>query len=135
MNLADVMDQVGERADTIAGLRVFRYPPPKLTPPGAWVDYPDTVEFDQTYGRGLDRMTLPFVVVVGKVSDRAAQNQLGAYCDGDGEKSIKAVLESGSYTAFDELHVRKIEFDPMTVAANVYMGALFTLDISGKGTS
>jgi len=135
MNLAAVMDQVGDRANTITGLRVFRYPPPQLTPPGAWVDYPDKIEFDKAYSRGADRMILPFAVVVGKVSDRTARNRLGLYCDGAGPKSVKQVLESGVYTAFHELTVLDIEFDPITVAANVYMGAVFTLDIFGKGSS
>lgn len=135
MNLADVMDQIGDRANVIAGLRVFNYPPEKLTPPGAWVGYPDNIVFDAAYGRGMDRMSVPFAVVVGKVSDRSARNRLAAYCNGSGSLSIKAILESGSYTAFDSLRVEKIEFDPVTVAANVYMGALFTLDIGGKGAA
>jgi hypothetical protein len=97
MNLADVMDAVGDRLDTIAGLRVFAYPPGSVTPPAAVVSYPEGIEFDATYGRGSDRMTLPVVVVVGKASDRAARDKLGAYCDGSGASSVKAVLESGEY--------------------------------------
>jgi len=135
MNLAAVMDAISARLDTIAGLRCFPYPPAKLTPPAAVVSYPDTYTFDETYGRGMDRISLPVVVVVGKVSDRAARDQLGAYCNGSGASSVKQVLESGTYTAFHAVRVASIEFDVVSIAGVDYIAALFTLDIAGSGTS
>jgi len=134
MNLAAVMDAVAARLQTVSGLRVFAYPPGSLTPPGAVVSYPETYVFDETYGRGMDRLKLPVVVVVGKVSDRAARDQLGAFCDGSGASSVKAVLESGTYTAFHTVRVESIEFDVVTIAAVDYMAALFDLDIAGSGS-
>jgi len=134
MNLANVMDAVSNRLDTIAGLRCFAYPTAKLTPPAAIVSYPETVTFDETYGRGMDRMTLPVVVVAGKVSDRSARNALGAYCDGTGAASFKAVLESGAYSAFHTVRVAGIEFDTVTIAGTDYIAAMFSLDISGSGS-
>ncbi len=134
MDLASCMDQIGDRLDTIVGLRVHRYPPPTVTPPAAVVSYPETIDFDQTYGRGADKMTIPVVVVVGRASDRAARDALGAYCDGSGASSVKAVLESGTYTAFHTVRVESIEFDVVTIAAVDYMAALFDLDIAGSGS-
>lgn len=133
MNLADVMQAVSDRLDTIDGLRCFAYPPATVSPPAAIVSYPHAYTYDETYGRGMDRMTLPVVVVVGKVSDRSARNQLGAYVDGSGAASVKAVLESGTYTAFDSVRVESVEFDVVPIAAIDYMAALFTLDIAGSG--
>jgi hypothetical protein len=133
MDLADVMDQTGDRLDTIGGLRVWRYPPNSLTPPGAVVSYPEDYDYDATYGRGMDRMTLPVVVVVGKPSDRASRDKLAAYVDGSGAASVKAVLESGTYTAFDSVRVMRVEFDVVTIAGTDYMAALFSLDIAGQG--
>lgn len=133
MDLAVVMDAVGDRLDTIPNLRVHRYPPGSVTPPAAVVAYPDTYTFDQTYGRGMDVMTLPVVLVVGKVTDRSARNQLGAYVNGSGTKSVKQVLESGTYTAFDTVTVTKVEFDVVTIAGTDYLAATFDLDISGAG--
>ena len=105
-----------------------------MTPPAAVVSYPETIDFDQTYGRGADKMTIPVVVVVGRASDRAARDALGAYCDGSGASSVKAVLESGTYTAFHTVRVESIEFDVVTIAAVDYMAALFDLDIAGSGS-
>lgn len=134
MDLADVMDEVASRLDTITGLRCFAYPPGTVNPPAAVVSYPDTYTYDETYGRGSDRLSLPVVVVVGKVSDRSARDQIGAYVDGSGARSVKAVLESGTYTAFDELRVVSVEFDVVTIGGTDYMAALFTLDILGSGS-
>lgn len=134
MDLALVMDEVAGRLRIIEGLRVFEYPPGALTPPAAVVTYPLDVTFDATYGRGMDRMTLPVVAVVGKATDRTARDALAAYCAGTGERSVKAVLESGAYTAFHTLRVVGIDFDVMTIAATDYLGATFSLDITGQGT-
>lgn len=134
MNLADVMDEVATRLDTISGLRVFAYPPDRVEPPSAIVSYPGTYTYDETYGRGMDRMTLPVVVVVGKVSQRSARDALGAYVDGSGASSVKAVLESGTYTELDSLRVMSVEFDVVTIAGTDYVAALFDVDIAGSGS-
>lgn len=134
VHLGLVMDAIGNRLKTIAGLRVFSTPPPTITPPAAIVSYPEVIEFDKTYGRGMDVMTLPVVLVVGRVSDRLARDQLGAYCDGSGSKSVKAVIESATYTAFDVVRVERVEFDPVTIGGVDYLAALFTLGIGGKGS-
>ena len=135
MNLAAVMQAVADRLDTIAGLRCFAYPEAKLSPPGAVVLYPERITFDEAYQRGMDRATLPVLVVVGKVSDRSARARMGIYCDGSGAASVKQVLESGTYTAFDVVTVVGVDFDVATLAGTDYLAANFTLDIVGKGTS
>jgi hypothetical protein len=133
MNLADVMQAVADRLDTIAGLRCYGYPPDVIQPPAAVVTYPDTIDFDQTYSRGCDRLELPVVVLVGKVSDRASRDTLGAYVDGSGASSVKAVLESGTYTAFDVIRVTGVTFDIISHGAVEHLAATFTCDITGSG--
>lgn len=134
MNLANVMDEVSAQLDTIDGLRCFAYPPPTLSPPAAVVSYPDEYTFDETYGRGMDRLKLPVVVVVGRPVERTTRDRLGAYCDGSGPSSVKSVLESGTYTAFDTVRVEGIEFDAVDIGGVAYMAAMFTLDIAGSGS-
>jgi hypothetical protein len=135
MNLAAVMQAIADRLDTINGLRCFAYPESALTPPGAVVLYPERIAFDEAYQRGMDRITLPVLLVVGKVSDRSARDQIGVYCDGVGAASVKQVVESGTYTAFDVVTVTGVDFDVATLAGTDYLAANFTLDIVGKGTS
>jgi hypothetical protein len=134
VDLADVMQEVADRLDAIEGLRVHPSPPGKVTPPAAVVSYPETYTFDETYGRGMDRLSLPLVVVVGRPVDRSTRDALAAYCKGSGAASVKAVLESGTYSAFDVLRVESIDFDVVSIGGTEYMAALFTLDIAGSGT-
>lgn len=136
MNLADVMDQLGDRIDTIDGLRVYRYPPDNVQVPAAVVTYPEEYVYDVTFGRGTDRMTVPVIVMVGKVSDRASRDQLAAYVDGSGARSVKAVVEAegDDYTAFDSARVTGAEFDIVSMAGVEYVAATLPVDIAGPGT-
>jgi hypothetical protein len=135
MDLANVMDEIGDQLDTIDGLRVYRYPPDNVAVPAAVVAYPEDYEFDSTYARGMDRITnLPVVVMVGKVSDRASRDRISAYANGAGAKSVKAVIESGIYTAFDTVRVQMVEFDIVQMANVEYLAATFSLDIAGQGS-
>lgn len=134
MNLADVM---GEIATVLAGLEelsVFGYPANTVAPPAAIVTYPDVIDFDVSYGRGLDRIPrLPVVLVIGKADEESARDRLGQYIDGSGDSSIKQLLESGTYTAFDTLAVTSAEIDVYTIGGTDYLGAVFYCDITGKG--
>lgn len=134
MNLGAVMDEVAARLGTITGLRVSAYPPGRVSPPAGIVSYPDEYTYDATYGRGSDRMTLPVVIVVGKVSDRTARDRVAAYVDGSGVSSVKQVLETGAYIACDSVRVTRVEFDSITIAADEYLSAMFDLDITGQGS-
>lgn len=134
MNLSNVMDAIATRLDVITGLRVYAYPDGNVQPPAAVVAMPEAITFDDTYGRGADRMTLPVVLLVSGSVPRTARDALGAYCDGSGAKSVKACLEGGGYTAFDSVRVTGIDFDVYEVGAVGYPAAIFTLDIYGHGS-
>jgi hypothetical protein len=139
VNLADVMDDIANQLKTIDGLQVHPQPPDMATPTAGVVRYPDKIHFDETYGRGVDTMTLGVVIVAGRVVDRATRTELGAFCDGTGPRSIKAVLEggvdTGAYTAFDGLVVTDVDFVPYAINGIDYVAALFMCDIEGKGTA
>lgn len=134
MNLDAVMAEVAARLDTIAGLRVADHPADAINPPHAIVALPE-ITFDLTYARGCDRLRLPVVVAVGKVSDRASVKEAIAYANGSGSKSVKQVLEDETtpYEAFDTLRVESVDFDVISWGAVEYLTAAFTLDIVGSG--
>lgn len=134
MILSDVMDQVATQLSTISGLRCFPYPPDSLVPPAAVVSFPEDIQFDGTYGRGMDKMTLPLMVVVGKTTDRVTRDLLSVYVNGSGAKSVKAVLEAGTYTAFDVVRVASVVFNGIQIAGTDYLNAEFTLEITGSGS-
>ena len=134
MDLSAVMDEIADQLDTIVGLRVVAYPDGQVNPPCAIVAMPSSLDFDETYGRGSDRLTLPVVVLVSGTVPRAARDALGAYCDGSGASSVKAVVEAGTYTSFDSVRVTGITFDAYTYGAVTYPAAIFDLDIYGNGS-
>jgi hypothetical protein len=135
MNVGNVMDEVAARLGAISGLRVFSYPTDSLTPPAAVVVYPDETTFDATYGRGMDRMTLPVIVFLGKASARSTRDQLTAYADGSGERSVKAAIEGpGPGESYDYARVTGYEVDILIVGGSEYLAATFELDIAGAGS-
>jgi hypothetical protein len=46
------MDDLGAALETIDGLRVFPYWADKIVPPAAIVGFPESLDFDETMGRG-----------------------------------------------------------------------------------
>lgn len=134
MNLANVMQEIADQADMIDGLRPYGYPKKQISPPAFLVSYPRDYVFDGTYGRGMDKMTLQAVLVVGAVDDRTSRDILGEFCDGSGPKSVKQCLEKAKYTAFHTLHVTRIDYDVVSIAGAPYLAAVFSFNITGQGT-
>jgi hypothetical protein len=138
MNLADVMDEVGDLLDQIIGLRVYRYPPDNVAVPAAVVDLPESYAYDETCGRGMDRLSLPVAVLIGKVSDRASRDAIAPYFDGSGSQSVKTVVEAGTpYDSFDTVRVTAADdpFEVWTFGGVSYLAGRFLLDIAGPGGS
>lgn len=133
MKLGDVMDELAVRLDMINGLRVFAQPTGSITPPAAMVDFPEEYTYDATYGRGMDTMSLPVVVAVGRPTDRSTRDAITKYVDGAGPDSVKVVLETGSYQSFDEVMVKSVDFDVHEIGATPYLVAVFNCDIAGSG--
>lgn len=135
MNISDVAEEIAAVLDTIDGLRCFSYQPATITPPAAWVanPAPGDIEYDQTYGRGMDRMTLPVFVAIGRADNRAAQAQAREYMNGSGPRSIKAVLEAHQYTSCDIVRVVTAGVDGVAIGATEYLAAFIDLDIAGDG--
>ena len=136
MDVNAVMDEIATRLGTIPGLRIHDHPPGSVTPPAGIVSFPERIDFDETYGRGMDRIRdLPVVVVVGKATDRTARVRINEYASAIGAKSVKAVLEATPHFSFHTIRVASVEFDVVTIGSVDYIAALFAVDIAGQGTT
>ena len=138
MDLARVMDEIAGKVRTVEGLggRVSEWPASSVVAPAGIVTYPDKVEYDQTYGRGMDVFRgLEVLVVVGKANDRSARNRVAAYTAGDGPKSVKQAIETKPHVSFDDLQVIDADFDVVTIAGVDYIAAIFRMDIAGQGNA
>jgi hypothetical protein len=132
MDLEGVMGEIETALGGVDGLRIFKSGE-KPTPPAAFITWPDTLDFDGTYGRGMDSLTLDVVVIVGRADARSTRTALAAYCAGSGASSIKAALESHTYTEADVVTVPGVQFDPYDIAAVTYVAATFSVNIVGRG--
>jgi len=129
-----IMDEVAAALTQITGLRVTAYPPETLSPPAGYVSYPQSVDYDQAYQRGEDRLTdLPIVLLSSNVTTRAARDTVAAWASGDGPKSIKRALEEWPWTTCDGLSVTSCEFDVEKVGAVPYLAAMFKATVVGPG--
>jgi hypothetical protein len=134
MRLDAVMDEVASVLAGITGLRVTAYPPATLVPPAGYVSYPQSIDFDQAYGRGEDGFTdLPIVLVASKVTDRSARDTVAAWASGDGPKSVKRAMEAHTWTTCDDLTVTQVEFGVDRVAGVDYLAAMFKATVVGPG--
>jgi hypothetical protein len=132
LDLTAVMDALGARLVGVTGLRVYDYAADNAAPPAAIVSLPRSVEYDSTAGRGVDRIVIPVTILVGKVSERAARDKLGAYIAGSGASSIKAAVEgSGGDLGGVAQTVRVMEatVDVVTIGAVDYLGASFDVEV------
>jgi hypothetical protein len=139
MVLGDIMDEMARKlrlAPSLAG-RTYAYPPASVKAPAAIVTYPEDYTFDATYGRGMDRMTGEVVVVVGRPHERQSRDLLTKYVNGSGPESVKALLDGGqgSYDSCDSVRVSGIEFDVVVIGGVEYLGAVFAVDIAGRGAA
>jgi hypothetical protein len=136
MNLAALMDEVASVMEEITGLRVFAWPPGTLTPPAGYVSYPESIDFDLTYGRGSDKVVgLPICLLSGKATERSARDAVATWAAGDGIASLKARCEAHSWQACDEFTITSVKFDVELVGAIPYLAAIFTADAEGPGGS
>jgi hypothetical protein len=133
MNIAAVMDELGDALGAIDGLRVFPYSAPAISPPAAIVGWPEPITYDSTMARGMDELSLPVWVLVGKVDARTSRDALAAYLDGSGGSSVKAAIDGGTYTACDSVRVTSATVEAITSGGVEYLGAVLQVEITGQG--
>jgi hypothetical protein len=134
VKLDAVMDEVAATLSKITGLRVTAYPPESVVPPAGYVSYPESVNFDEAYGRGEDKITdLPIVLLASRVTTRAARDTAAAWASGDGPKSVKAALEAHTWRTCDDLTVTSCEFDVERIANVSYLAVMFRATVVGPG--
>jgi hypothetical protein len=88
-----VRNGLKDNLQTIPGLRVYELIPSPAVAPAAIVGQLDFT-FDLNNARGLDQANLDVVVLVQRLAQKSAQNDLDKYLQGSGDYSIKAAIES-----------------------------------------
>lgn len=132
MNLFTVSEELAARLGTILNGRTTPMVPDTIQPPAGYVLSPES-EPHQSYQNGLTRLTLSVTVAVAKVPLDVAWKALAGYMSDTGDTSVKACLESGVYTAFDTIAVKRVTTGDLSIGGAPYKGAQFELDITGSG--
>lgn len=130
-----VMDALGVALAVVGGLRIYDYPPESVAAPAAVVNYPADVR-QATYGppaTATDMAVFPVHVVVGRTSDRAARDAIGAYMASSGPSSVSAALEADPtlggvvkclavqrYGSYEEISIGQVEYLAATFDVEVY---------------
>lgn len=122
---------------TISGLRTSPTGtiPDNVNPPYAIVA-PTTVDYHRSFSTGgLNTYNFTVTVVVGRVSERTAQNTLDAYCSPTGSASIKLAVESNRTlggAAYDCVVTGMRNYGSVTIGENTYLAAEFDLTVQAN---
>lgn len=138
MNLLAVMAEVGSALAALdTPLKIYVGAPGTLVAPdrGAAVviPYPTRVDYDGTYGRGMDTIEQLIVMLHPRPTDEATVTRVSGYTAGSGDLSVKQALESFAWSTCHGCRVEAAEFDAVEYAGVKYMAAMFTVAIWGSG--
>lgn len=91
--IAAIREGLTKNLKTIPGLRVDTVLSDILNPPVAIISL-ERLQYSRSMANGNNQFTFKVTVVVGRQSERSAQETLDLYCAPTGAKSIKAAIES-----------------------------------------
>lgn len=128
------------RLATITGLHAYAYAEGELRLPAAVVT-PEpgaAIRFNGTMGRGSDDLTFRITLLVAKTVADLDQRALDDYLDGSGSKSVLAAIDAGT-TLGGVAHYCNVvgvdDYGEITWAGVQYLGAVFLVEVSARGTS
>ena len=131
MSIADMRTGIGNNLrNNIPGLRVAETIPDSPNPPMAVISL-ETVNYDQTFQRGMTEYQFTISVLAGRVSERNAQAKLDSYID-PGSATIKNAVESDKTLGGNVFDVRVSEMSnigAVNLGETIYLGADFSVQV------
>jgi hypothetical protein len=116
---------------TIPGLRVVPILPEQVNPPLAMVNL-DRINYQKSFHRGLTEYLFKITVVVGRASERSAQNSLDQYVASDGVYSVLNALENDRTlggVAADSTMVSLDAYGSVVIGDVNYLSAEFSVQV------
>jgi hypothetical protein len=107
--------------------RAYEWPTESVNPPCAVVGYPTTLEFDTVFQRGGDRAVIPVWILVGKVSDRTARDELSTLITG--ATGVKDALDGDLGGACQTARVTDCTVETVAIAGVNYLSARFDVEV------
>lgn len=119
------------RLATITGLRTGATIPDNVNPPYAIVS-PNSVDYHKAFNNALSTYNFTITLVVDRVSERTAQNNLDAYCSPTGTSSIRAAIESDKTlggVVYDTMVTGMRNYGSVTIGETNYLAAEFDVAV------
>jgi hypothetical protein len=129
--VSQIRDGLAANLATISGLRTSATVPDNPNPPIAIVE-PTSVNYDTTFGRGLDEYLFKITVIAGRADERSGQNKLDGYCNPSGSLSVKTAVESDKTLGgvVQNLRVSGLStYGSITIAETPYLAAEFAVTV------
>jgi hypothetical protein len=102
-----------------------------VNPPFAIIA-PSSVDYHRAFNNALSTYNFTVTLVVGRVSERTAQNSLDVYCSPTGNSSIRVAIE-GDRTlggvVFDTIVTGMRNYGSVTIGDNTYLAAEFDIAV------
>jgi len=130
-SITTLRERLAVNLATISGLRTSAEMPDNPNPPIAIIR-PSTVQYDQSFHRGLTKYEFIIIVIVGRVDERTAQRNLDAYCSSTGASSVKLAVESDKTlngSAYDTRVSEMRNYTPIQLNESTYLAAEFAVDV------
>lgn len=133
-SITDLRTGIATNLATISGLRTGSTIPDNVNPPFAIIA-PASVDYHKAFHNGMSTYNFTVTLVVGRVSERTAQNNLDAYCSPTGSSSIRGAVESDrtlSGYAFDCIVSGMRNYGSISLGDNTYLAAEFDLVVQAN---
>lgn len=128
-SVSSIRAGLATRLGTISGLRTSATMPDNPNPPVAVV-MPSSVSYDDTFKRGMQTYVFNVLVIVGRVDERTAQNNLDGYVSSTGNSSVKLAIEGDKTlggVVFDTRVSEMRNYGQLPVGEVTYLTAEFTV--------
>lgn len=126
--LNDLMLKIAQSMDGVGGCYTYAYPPDAAQPPFAYVNMPESIQYDLTYGRGASRTTIEVHVGVTRNMDAQSALAIGLLASDTGPNSLKVAIEGAELGA--QVRVISATFAQIALADGTYAGLVLTLDVA-----
>lgn len=131
MSITNIRAGLETNLETISGLRAYSEIPDNPSFPAAIVVL-NSVDYDQSFQRGLTQYNFTISVVVGRASERNAQERLNDYASNTGDRSIKSAVESDKTLSGAAQTLRVVSMSNISAVelnGTTYLGMDFTVTV------
>lgn len=130
-SITAIRSGLATRLATITGLRSGATIPDNVNPPYAIIA-PTSVDYHRAFNNALSTYNFTVTLVVGRVSERTAQNSLDAYCSPTGTGSIRVAIEGDKTlggVVFDTIVTGMRNYGSVTIGETNLLAAEFDIAV------